>query len=177
VIVAHSLGAVISGDLLQYLQSDLGAKERYSDEPTGPRFTHIPISLMTMCNPARQLLNRFFPYLYDSVRPSPDNGKCPLSSPTPMGNATIANNTPPDPSDLGLTLWVNAYRSGDYVGRSLWLNEWYLRPEFSPASRSPAVISSPDGLRREMCIGAGAHVRYMHDTAPDIAWMLDSLIL
>jgi hypothetical protein len=103
----------------QYLQSNLGAKERYSVEPTGPKFTDIPISLMTVGNPARQLLNRFFPYLYDWVRPLPDNGKCPISSPTPMGIATIANNTPPDPSDFGLTLWVNAYRSGDYVGRSL----------------------------------------------------------
>jgi hypothetical protein len=175
VIVAHSLGALISGDLLQYLQSNLGAKEWYTDEATGPKFTEIPISLMTVGNPARQLLNRFFPYLYDWVRPSPDNGELPLSS-LPMTTAEIADDKPPNPSDLGLALWVNAYRSGDYVGRSLWLDEWYLRPAFSPEFPSPTVIASPNGLRQEMCIGAGAHVRYLDDTAPDIAWKLDSLI-
>jgi hypothetical protein len=71
---------------------------------------------------------------------------------------------------------VEYYRSGDYVGRSVWLDEWYHRPAYSPGSETPHVISSRDRKRHELCIGAGAHVHYMDDTAPDIAWLLDSLL-
>lgn len=183
VIVAHSLGALISGDLLYYLQSERGKEERQKPDPAKPsssKFTSIPITLLTMGNPARQLLNRFFPYLYDWVRPCPDNGKSPLPGPMPFPDdpkaLVIEDTAPPDPADLGLTYWINAYRSGDYVGRSLWLNEWYHRPAYSPGSETPQVISSRDQKRHELCIGAGAHVHYMDDTAPDIAWLLDSLL-
>ncbi len=183
VIVAHSLGALISGDLLHYLQSERGKEEWRQPgaaEPSISKFTSIPITLLTMGNPARQLLNRFFPYLYDWVRPGPDNGKCPLPGPMPFPADPkalgIENAAPPDPAGLGLTCWINAYRSGDYVGRSLWLTEWYHRPAYSPGSTTPQVISSPDQKRHELCIGAGAHVHYMDDTAPDIAWLLDSLL-
>jgi hypothetical protein len=176
IIVAHSLGALISGDLLYYLQSEGGHKEWYAQHPTGPKFTSIPITLMTMGNPIRQLLNRFFPYLYDWVRAVPDNGKHPLPRPLKRGQAHISSAHLPDPNQLGLACWINAYRSGDYVGRSLWLDEWYHRPAFSHVQPVPLVIASPGGEREEMCIGAGAHVHYMDDTAPDIAWKLDSLI-
>jgi hypothetical protein len=141
VIVAHSLGALISGDLLYYLQSERGKEEWQKPDPAEPsasKFTSIPITLLTMGNPARQLLNRFFPYLYDWVRPGPDNGKCPLPAPIPSPDDSktleIKDAAPPDPADLGLTRWINAYRSGDYVGRSLWLNEWYHRPAYSTES-------------------------------------------
>jgi hypothetical protein len=176
VIVAHSLGALISGDLLYYLQSDSGRKEWYTDHPAGPKFTPIPLTLLTMGNPTRQLLNRFFPYLYDWVRPVPDNGMKPLPRPLNHGEAAIDDSAKPDPDKLGLTRWINAYRSGDYVGRSLWLDEWYYRPAHSAANPVPCVTASPDGKREEMCIGAGAHIHYMDDTAPDIAWKLDSLL-
>src|SRR3712207_9407424 len=32
----------------------------------------------------------------------------------------IPDGAAPDPYALGITRWVNAYRSGDYVGRALW---------------------------------------------------------
>ena len=183
VIVAHSLGALISGDLLYYLQSDRGKEEWHKVDPGKPsasNFTSIPITLLTMGNPTRQLLNRFFPYLYDWVRPAPDNGKSPLPSPMPFpddpNTLAIEDTAPPDPADLGLSSWINAYRSGDYVGRSLWLDEWYHRPAYSTESETPHVISSHDQKRHELCIGAGAHVHYMDDTAPDIARLLDSLL-
>jgi hypothetical protein len=131
---------------------------------------------MTVGNPLRQLLSRFFPYLYDWVRPVPDNGEHPLPPPTSADKVQIGNDALPDPSALGLARWANAYRSGDYVGRSIWLDEWYHRPEYSAKSPLPHVIASPANDRQEMCIGAGAHVRYLDDTAPDIAWMLDSFI-
>jgi hypothetical protein len=183
VIVAHSLGALISGDLLYYLQSERGKEEWHKADPGKPsasKFTSIPVTLLTMGNPTRQLLNRFFPYLYDWVRPGPDNGKSPLPGPMPFpddpNTLVIQDTAPPDPAGLGLTCWINAYRSGDYVGRSLWLDEWYHRPAYATGSETPRVISSRDEKRHELCIGAGAHVHYMDDTAPDIARLLDSLL-
>jgi hypothetical protein len=183
VIVAHSLGALIAADLLRYLyaaQSDPArsdpALDRYGFGTGG---AEIELKLLTMGAPIRQLLNRFFPYLYDWVRPYPDNGLEPLLSPaeTPP---YIDHSDPPDPSKLGLAQWANAYRSGDYVGRSLWLDEWYKRTASEGnEGRWPAPIqkvSSDCGTRLEMCIGAGAHVHYWDDTAPDVAEVLDSLI-
>jgi hypothetical protein len=168
VIVAHSLGALISGDILHFLQS------RYSLEEKIP----IPIKLLTMGNPSRQLLNRFFPYLYDWIKSEPDNGAHPLPAPQLMTPASIPDAQLPLPHDLGLQQWVSAYRSGDYVGRSLWLNEWYLRTpdDADPRTNPPFLAQSDDDTRAEMCIGAGAHTHYMDDTAPDIAWALDQLI-
>jgi hypothetical protein len=114
VIVAHSLGALISGDLLHFLQSRYSLEEKIS----------TPIKLLTMGNPARQLLNRFFPYLYDWVRAQPDNGAHPLPAPQLTAPAPIRGAQLPHPDELGLYRWISAYRSGDYVGRSLWLEEW-----------------------------------------------------
>jgi hypothetical protein len=167
VIVAHSLGALISADILHFLQSPYSLEQPM----------RVPIKLLTIGNPTRQLLNRFFPYLYDWVKTTPDNGACPLPRPTLTAPGSIPDTMLPNPSDIGVSHWVSAYRSGDYVGRSLWLDEWYLRtqPEAAPPA-PPNVIVSADGLRAEMCIGAGAHTHYMDDTAPDIAWMLDRLI-
>jgi hypothetical protein len=117
VIVAHSLGALISGDLLHYVH----AKNLERLE--------VPTRLLTVGNPSRQLLNRFFPYLYDWVRPDPDNGLSPLPPPTSVEEKPIAidREKRPHPERLGLAHWVNAYRSGDYVGRALWLDEWFWR--------------------------------------------------
>lgn len=178
VIIAHSLGALISADLLQYLQSPMGRREWWAarQNERDPHFTRIPISLMTMGNPLRQLLNRFFPYLYTWVRSVPDNGNCPLGAPALDTPKPIPDEASPDPSSLGVCRWVNAYRSGDYVGRSLWVDEWYLRPSFLTGAIDPAVVGDSSHVRCEMCIGAGAHTRYMDDTAPDIAWMLNRLI-
>jgi hypothetical protein len=168
VIVAHSLGALISGDLLHFLQSRYSLEEEIS----------TPIKLLTMGNPTRQLLNRFFPYLYDWVRAQPDNGVHPLPAPQLTAPASIPGAQLPHPHELGLDRWVSAYRSGDYVGRSLWLDEWYQRTpnDADPRTTPPLLVESDDGTHAEMCIGAGAHTHYMDDTAPDIAWMLDQLI-
>lgn len=180
VIVAHSLGALISGDLLNLLQhqrNDPGLNELGFGPK--PEMDTISIDLFTMGNPLRQLLNRFFPYLYDWVRDNPDNGATPLGSPLETPPANI-DELLPNPQDLGVQKWVSAYRSGDYVGRSLWLDEWYQRTSTGKGLGiypDPLLtIPSKDGTRKEFCIGAGAHTHYWDDTAPDIADELNKLI-
>jgi hypothetical protein len=168
VIVAHSLGALISADLLRFLQAQ-------SEPPK------IPLTLFTMGNPLRQLLNRFFPYLYEWVDPLPDNSLRPLKEVPRTEPPGIPLGKLPDPHLLGVEHWVNAYRSGDYVGRSLWLDEWYDRefpPRRVPSEPGPVYMTAetPPGQREEMCIGAGAHQHYWDQSAPDIAEELDDLI-
>jgi hypothetical protein len=182
VIVAHSLGTLISADLLRFLVMEgdsellalgLAGKQKLSNSQ------NVPIALLTMGSPIRQLLNRFFPHLYDWVRPIPDNGLRQLLVPAgPNPPAAIAASAPPDPAELGVAQWVNAYRSGDYVGRSLWLDEWYNRTGGSKGDgRYPQPIyEATYHGRTEMCIGAGAHTHYWDDTAPDIAEKLNQLI-
>ena len=182
VIVAHSLGTLITTDLLRYLYThgdpghehpELALFGLAGDQRTGK----VPLSLLTMGSPLRQLLNRFFPYLYDWVRDIPDNGLSPL--PKPAEQPPDMNRVAPDPSELGIRQWVNTYRSGDYVGRSLWLDEWYNRNDRGPGQglTSEPIYTAVNGLRVEECIGAGAHTHYWDDTAPDVARVLDQLIL
>jgi hypothetical protein len=183
VIVAHSLGSLISADVLRFLKQERDpalTRLGYGDTENGV----VPVRLFTMGNPLRQLLNRFFPYLYDWVRTLPDNGLHPLPPgglvplPPPIPSTEL-----PDPGELGVQAWLNSYRSGDYVGRSLWTGEWYGRTSGGPdAGAYPEPIHAvtqeppPPINRSEACIGAGAHQHYWDDTAPDIAEQLDGLI-
>ena len=177
VIVAHSLGTLITADLLRFLRAkgdpDLVAMGLGGDQKAGP----LTLKLLTMGSPIRQLLNRFFPYLYDWVREQPDNGLQSLPAPT-QAAPEIAPGSSPEPSELGVAAWVNTYRSGDYVGRSLWLDEWYNRtdPNKSSGVYPNEIWVAHAGGRFEMCIGAGAHTHYWDDTAPDVAERLDALI-
>jgi hypothetical protein len=178
VVVAHSLGTLISADLLRFLR-EMGDSE-LAPMGLGGDGTKaaIRIKLLTMGSPIRQLLNRFFPYLYDWVRDVPDNGLAPLPRLVSGEPPAISPNAPPDPAELGVSEWVNVYRSGDYVGRSLWLTEWYCRTEGGgSAGAYPSRIHIARSARRsEMCIGAGAHTHYWDDTAPDVAEQLNALI-
>src|SRR5260370_21057096 len=80
----------------------------------------------------------------------------------------------------GREKWVSAYRSGDYIGRSLWLNEWYGRTTTGTGEYPQPISVAQDNaaalVREEMCIGAGAHQHYWDQSAPDIAEKLDLLI-
>jgi hypothetical protein len=186
VIVAHSLGALISADLLRFLQREraLGGDPALAPlgfdggNGRGP----IPIALITMGSPLRQLLSRFFPHRYQWVRANPDNGAAPLpalASDTP--DAALRSSTP-DARWLGVRRWMNVYRSGDYVGRSLWLMEWYHRTLGGPAGGGyhlPFFTSTAlhgDVEVSEGCIGAGAHTHYWDMTAPDVSDRIDALI-
>jgi hypothetical protein len=182
VIFAHSLGALISGDLLLYLKSqgDTDLARLGLGRPGVSAATRIPLRLFTMGDPVRQFLNRMFPYLYEWVRSTPDNSLKHLGSlvATPP-NTPLAGT--PNPDRLGVEVWVNAYRSGDYIGRSLWLDGWYDRTAGAGSGAYPAPIyiaqSAPGHPPcEEMCIGAGAHQHYWDQSAPDIAEKLDALI-
>ncbi|HEX8454785.1 MAG TPA: hypothetical protein VF647_22095 [Longimicrobium sp.] len=186
VIVAHSLGALISCDLLRFLQRERanGGDPALAPLGFGPRDGggEVPITLVTMGNPVRQLLSRFFPHRYQWVRDRPDNGTTPLQTfDADLPNAAHRSSTP-DARWLGVRRWVNVYRSGDYVGRSLWLSEWYHRtrhgsgggrfkePLFTSTTRHGSVEVS------EGCIGAGAHTHYWDMSAPDVSEQIDRLI-
>jgi hypothetical protein len=92
------------------------------------------VFLFTMGCPLRQLYSERFPQLYDWA------GR-------------------PQPADLRVERWVNAYRTGDYVGRALW------EPERPPAGAE------------DVCIGGGAHTHYWDGTSKEIGARLDALVV
>ena len=87
VFVAHSQGTMIVADYLR-----LGRHHGWLAKAA------LPVHLMTMGSPLRQLYERCFPALYDWV------GREPLTDRL---------------EELQLASWTNLYRSGDYIGRAL----------------------------------------------------------
>jgi hypothetical protein len=176
VIVAHSQGTVISADLLRFLQTE-------SDPTLAKLGTALPIELLTLGSPLKQLYGFAFPNRYHWLvdQPSPRVHWQLPNTPIPTGAVSQSQSPPPlspDPATLGVRGWVNAYRSGDYVGRVLWgdpnnSQSWY------PAQQS-TMIQDPAGKvygdRREFCIGAGAHTHYWDATAPMVAQEIDRMI-
>lgn len=152
VIVAHSQGTVISADLLRYLQ-------------TQGRLTALlgarPVALVTLGSPLRDLYAARFPLLYRWVSP----------------RGTAFAEAAPAAAALGASEWVNACRSGDYVGRFLWT------PDSEPARFAVAALDADGrvqarraGDRTEFCLGAGAHTHYFSHDAVALAVELDRLI-
>jgi len=183
VIVAHSQGTVITADLLRFLQAEktrMKPGEVYDPELARLGTGEVPIYLFTMGCPLRQLYGLRFPYLYAwarGVEKEPVNYKPP----------DLNSNDTPDPSTLGIAQWVNAFRSGDYVGRSLWRQDestyrWdpisnEIPDDWDPVAGKPEKISADrNGTRIEFCIGPGAHTHYWDHTAALIAQTLDRLI-
>jgi hypothetical protein len=122
VIVAYSQGTIVTTDYLRYVQylhtkgplrnvtearlvgaaDGAGRLEQTTGAP-GPdgraAVPHLPVSLVTLGCPLRQLYRARFPVLYawfDPARPD---------------ETALA---------LGVKRWCNLYGSGDYVGRDLW---------------------------------------------------------
>jgi hypothetical protein len=120
---------------------------------------YLPISLVTVGSPLRDLYAERFPLLYGWMGST-------------AGGFAAAG---PSASDIGAVEWVNACRSGDYVGRYLW----------TPAGRAYRIaLVGADGKveaeragdRTEFCLGAGAHTHYFSDDAVALAVEIDRLI-
>jgi hypothetical protein len=185
-------------------------------DPTKRVPEEIPLYLFTMGAPLRQLYSAAFPHQYEWVegreRPELDlrsrvtseslGATLPRLSASAAAGAAhltatdeqIPDGAAPDPWAIRLLRWVNAYRSGDYVGRSLWRKidrtgesrYLYRRSCIGIDRADPAeagqmsyyLVATEDTRRsrRELCIGGGAHTHYWDTTAHDIAIELDMLI-
>jgi hypothetical protein len=164
VIFAHSQGTVVTSDLLRFLEVEAFLKGSYAHyDPSLAGMDQIDRYLLTVGCPLRQLYALRFPYLYGYASTRRNDGVLP------------------NPQDLGVCKWVNAYRTGDYVGRYLWqYHPWKSVPanlpgQWDPAQAIPADAWHSDG-RVEFPIGPGAHTHYRDSTAEPIAETLDVLI-
>ena len=152
VIVSHSQGTVISADLMRYLNV------------TGRLHDHIgamPLSLITLGSPLRDLYATLFPFLYRWM------------GPPPLSRAAAA----PQVADLALAQWINAYRAGDYVGRSIWTAQ--TEPTMlrvATVTGDALVAVQQDRGRTEFCLGAGAHTHYFDNDAIALAIAIDGLV-
>jgi hypothetical protein len=177
VIVAHSQGSVIAADLFRFIRA---AHLERSDRGLAHR-NGRPLRLFTMGCPLRQLYALRFPHLYQWAIDE-------RVADWPRPDSRIPASAAPAPAQLDVAVWVNAYRSGDYVGRALWRPErWPFRYDavagviaqpwrIDHYCRTLASVTDPPVTRREFCIGAGAHTHYWDRTAPQIAVQLDDLI-
>lgn len=141
VIVSHSQGTVISADLLRYLNTQ-GRLQEF----TGG----IPLALVTVGSPLRDLYAERFPLLYQWMGDSPQH----------------FDTARPRAADLGLREWLNACRSGDYVGRFIW-TPLSQRENFAVAmvaEGGQATVRRAED-RSEFCLGAGGHTRYFSNDA------------
>lgn len=152
VIVAHSQGTVISADLLRYLQHT----NRLQAVTGG-----APLALITVGSPLRDLYGACFPLLYRWLGAAP---------------ASFADALPPA-AELGLVRWVNAYRSGDYVGRSIWTPaDASAMFRVAQVDDGATIGASRAGDRVEFCLGAGAHTHYFSDDAVALEVEIDRAI-
>jgi hypothetical protein len=150
VIVSHSQGTVISADLLRYLHVQRRLPDVIGD---------IPIALVTVGSPLRDLYAEHFPLLYGWMG----------------ANAVDFATAGPSAADIGAVEWVNAFRSGDYVGRRVWA---------PPADSYRIALIGSDGRveadragdRVQFCLGAGAHTHYFSNDAVALATEIDRLI-
>ncbi|MGA2259570.1 MAG: hypothetical protein ABSG53_33255, partial [Thermoguttaceae bacterium] len=166
VIVSHSQGTVLTAELLRYLKYYGGA------DSTLQRFSRTPVYLMTMGCPLRQLYGWRFPHLYawarhGQVEPAPAAGQFACDS---------LDDRLPNPAALRVEQWVNLFRSGDYVGRHLWLADRCKYAWGTPDGTPTIPFEDATGLRREYCIGAGGHTRYFDGSSPAVAAEVDRLI-
>jgi hypothetical protein len=152
VIVSHSQGTVISADLLRYLHVQGRSREVVGD---------MTVCLVTVGSPLRDLYAERFPLLY-----------------TWMGsNAEGFATASPSAADIGAQEWVNAGRSGDYVGRFIWTpKDKGARFRIAMIGEDGKVIASRAGDRTEFCLGAGAHTHYFSNDAVAIAVEIDRLV-
>ena len=152
VIVSHSQGTVISADLLRYLHV-----QRRLAGIVGA----IPVALLTVGSPLRDLYAERFPLLYEWMG----------------SNEAGFTTATPDAADLGATEWVNACRSGDYVGRFIWTPPSdATRFRIATVGHDGRVEAQRAGDRTEFCLGAGGHTHYFSNDAVALAVEIERLI-
>ncbi len=177
VVVAHSQGTVISAELLRFLSSRAQAAPAPGDLPQLGGRPLPPVSLLTLGCPLRQLYGARFPGLYAWVL---------------ARNGHVFG---PRASDIGVQRWMNAFCSGDYVGRWLWSNAGHDQAlkhpmvdtvghdpfgrvdaytGFNPTP--PAEAHLQPAREVEVCLGLGAHTHYLERDQTTVAWMIDWLV-
>jgi hypothetical protein len=175
VIVAHSQGTVISAELLRYLQHrgaavapDAGTADRAANLW---RFLDKKVHLLTAGCPLRQLYAARFPDRYDWVLDEHKGRVGPLAG------------------DVGACRWINAYTTGDYVGRWLW-SDPPEAPGMPPSTvdtlagsdlyavTAPQDLASKirDAAELDVCLGSGAHTHYFEADQKVVAQLVDSLV-
>jgi len=151
VIVAHSQGTVITADLLHYLRCrrallDENAKRDASERARiaadggpdpltrlGTSLQDMTIDLLTVGCPLRQLYAQRFPAQYQWA-------------------------CGPEPSQLGVRRWFNAWGAADYVGRWLWSPHSPLPLDVAADAYDQPLAGPAD--RHDECIGPDAHTHY-----------------
>ena len=193
VIVAHSQGTVITADLLRLLRTQrTAATIAAGPSPGGPAGAgqsldpalkglgdEIPLYFFTMGCPLRQLYALRFPHLYRWAQHDLTDHWRPESP------ALIPRAEKPSPDELDVTLWVNTFRSGDYVGRYLWRSprcsyQWES-PEGPWDIPMPQNVSQDaghleDARRREFCLGSRCAYALLGQDSPVVAAELDRII-
>jgi hypothetical protein len=149
VVVSHSQGTVISADLLRYLHVQRRLRAIAGE---------VPLALVTVGSPLRDLYAERFPLLYRWM----GSNRAGFATATPTA------------ADIGAVEWVNACRSGDYVGRYLWTRERAYPVALVGADGR--VDAERAGDRTEFCLGAGAHTHYFDNDAMALAVEIDRLI-
>jgi len=176
VIVSHSQGTVIATELLRYLRERANHASVKPNDRAKVLWEKIErkISLMTAGSPLRQLYASRFPVLYDWVLAG-------ATGPT-MG---------PKAADVGAKRWVNAYATGDYIGRWIWTRpadgadvalglidlgpgsaDVYGASDVNASDQSALMDGSTE---RDIGIGAGAHTHYFDGEQAAIAQAIDAL--
>jgi len=179
VIVAHSQGCVISVETLRWLRE--GRRLDKAETPARQRLFALlggDVRLLTAGCPLRQLYAARFPTLYRWVLRK-DGVFCG-----------------PRAEDIGVRQWLNAYTSGDYVGRWLWSRDGPnddllghpLADVLHPAALGRGSVydafapTPPDGrdldaaAEAETCLGVGAHTHYFEPDQQEVAWLIDYLL-
>ena len=166
VIVAHSQGTVITADLLCYLKhrpellvedqkrsaGDRPSADDDSPDPLaelGAALADVKIDLLTVGCPLRQLYAQRFPAQY--------------------GWACT-----PEPAQLGVGRWFNAWGAADYVGRWLWSSGGPLPLDVSTGAYDQPVVHAAD--RRDVCIGPTAHTHYFEPEQAAVRALLMELL-
>jgi hypothetical protein len=177
VIVSHSQGTVISTELLRYLRYRADhASEGAGDDAAAALWRSLAprLHLLTAGCPLRQLYAARFPTLYRWVL------------------ARHGDRMGPRATEAGVQRWVNAYTTGDYVGRWLWSRGPRPGGEVSDtmidarerdgdvydSAAQPPDLAALMGDSREcdVCLGTGAHTHYFETDQRCMAGLIDQLV-